>query len=274
MIRFKARKQNYAWLGGLGLLTVFALVSPNINPLTAILLIGALGVAFVGTWFELPDSQKAIQSLGERVARSRAGQSPQAQEAEARAKNRPQYRPLPIRLLDVGMIATQTSDEGISMRRARLVSKDDDAVRPFITLQVPASMADRQVTIRYEITDHSGKDQYIHEMRVFLRDGDMNILAENHLPLLGNSNIAGMGDWDLRVYVDGTLMGVHDFNLTLSQEERRRRLGGKSGKEHYVTASDGEIERAEKRLRTEDLNVPLSLEDLIRQQSEKKGSVR
>jgi hypothetical protein len=273
MIRFKVKKQNYAWLGGLGLLTVFALLSPNINPLAGILFIGALGVAIAGTLMDISDSQNAIKSISERVARSRSGQSPQALEAEARAKNRPQYRPTAIRMLDVGIIATQTSDEGISMRRARVVSKDDDGIRPFITLSVPSNMVDRQATIRFEMTDHSGKDQYIHEMRVFLRDGDMNILAENHLPMMENVRITGMGEWDLRVYVDGNLMGVHDFNHTLSQFERRQRLSG--GKQQSVTESDGEVMRAEKRLRAEDLNVPLSLEELIRQQSDKKqGSAK
>jgi len=274
MIRFKVKKQNYAWLAGLGMLTVFALLSPNISPLAGILLMGALGVAIVGTLVDVTSSQQALRTIQERVARSRSGQTPQAQEAEARAKNRPQYRPMSIRMMDVGIIATQATDAGISMRRARTVSKDDDGIRPFIILYIPSSMADRQATIRYEISDHSGKDQYIHETRVFLRDGDMNILAENHLPMFNNPDITGMGGWGLRVYVDGVLMGVHDFNHTLSEAERRHRLSGNGNKHEQMPPSDGEMRRAEKRLRTDDLDVPLSLEDLIRQQSDKKGSVK
>jgi hypothetical protein len=90
--------------------------------------------------------------------------------------------------------------------------------------------------------------------------------------MFNNPDISGMGGWDLRVYVDGVLMGVHDFNHTLSEAERRHRLYG--SKQEQMPPSDGEMRRAEKRLRADDMNVPLSLEDLIRQQSDKKGSVR
>jgi hypothetical protein len=274
MIRRKTRRQNFWWLGGLGMLIVLAIVSPNINPLGAVLLIGALTIGAMGTFFDLTDSQKAVQSIQERISRSRSGQSLEAIEAESRAKNRPQYRPTTIRLTDIGIIATQTGEQGISMRRARLVSKDDDALRPFITLHIPPSMADRQATIRFEMSDQAGNDQFIHEMRVFLRDGAMNILAENHLPLFNNPDITGTGDWDMRIYVDGVLMGIHSFNLTLSQFERRQRLAG--NRHQHDTPSDGEIYRAEKRLRAENLNVPLSLEELIRSQSDdkKQGSVK
>ena len=274
MIRRKTRRQNFWWLGGLGMLTLLAVVSPNINPLGAVLLVGALTLGTVGTFFDVTDSQKAVQSIQERISRSRSGQSAEALEAEARAKNRAQYRPTLIRMTDIGIIATQTGEEGISMRRARLVSKDDDALRPFITLQIPASMADRQATIRFEMSDQTGNDKFVHEMRVFLRDGSMNILSENHLPMFDNPNISGTGDWDLRIYVDGVLMGIHDFNLTLSQAERRQRLAGNRHQKDVV--SDGEILRAEKRLRAENLNVPLSLEELIRSQSDdkKQGSVK
>lgn len=268
MIRRRMRKQNMLWLGGLSLLTVLAVISPNINPLGVVLLIGAWAIGTFASFFNVTDSQNLLQSLQERISRSRLGQSADALEAEARAKNRPQYRQTDIRLTDIGIIATQTGEEGISMRRARLVSKDDDAIRPFITLYIPPAMADRQATIRFEMSDHKGDDQFIYEMRVFLRDGTMNILSNNHLPMFDNPRISGTGAWDLRVYVDGVLMGIHDFNLTLSQTERRRRLAHR--RQYDETPSDGEIDRAEKRLRTENLNVPLSLEELIRSQFDDK----
>ncbi|MCL4254717.1 MAG: hypothetical protein KJ043_13205, partial [Anaerolineae bacterium] len=63
MIRRKTRRQNFWWLGGLGILTMLAVVSPNINPLGAVLLVGALTLGAMGTFFDLTDSQKAVQSI-------------------------------------------------------------------------------------------------------------------------------------------------------------------------------------------------------------------
>lgn len=127
-MRFKIRKQNTAWLVGMGLLTTFALLAPNLtDPLAVFLLIGALGVATIGTLFDLSSAQTTLQSVSQKMARQRSGQSPQAQEAEARARSRSQYRQTEVKMVDIGMIATQMGEEGISMRRARIVSKDDDA---------------------------------------------------------------------------------------------------------------------------------------------------
>jgi hypothetical protein len=107
--------------------------------------------------------------------------------------------------------------------------------------------------------DHTGNEQYIHEMDVFLRDGEMNILADHHLPLDGNDRIAGMGQWDLRVYLDGELMAMHGFSLAPSYEERTNRLG--TSRRTYVM-SDDERDRSSKQ------GDSMRLEDLLRQQSQ------
>ena len=73
-----------------------------------------------------------------------------------------------------------------------------------------------------------------------------------------------MGDWDLRIYIDDTLMGIHGFALTASYEERRRRLrGARSADQHYVTGSPP----AQRRPKEEDEDIPLSLEELLRSEN-------
>ena len=71
-----------------------------------------------------------------------------------------------------------------------------------------------------------------------------------------NEQVAGVGDWDLRVYIDNDLVGIHTFALTASYEERRQRLYGERS-EYYVTESEQEAEQ----------EMPLSLEELLRNQS-------
>ena len=46
------------------------------------------------------------------------------------------------------------------------------------------------------------------------------------MPLAGNRGVEGNGDWDLRVYVDNNLIGMHNLMLSPSVNERRRRLSG------------------------------------------------
>jgi hypothetical protein len=52
----------------------------------------------------------------------------------------------------------------------------------------------------------------------------MSIMTDHHLALAGNRDVQGAGDWDLRVYLDGNLVGMHNFMLAPSMNERQRRL--------------------------------------------------
>jgi hypothetical protein len=142
-----------------------------------------------------------------------------------RARRRGSYLFSDITLIDIGLISTHSTAEGMVMRKSRTISGDDDGVRPFVTLHIEPGEADRNALVRYEIIDHNGQSQYVHEMKVYLRDGEMNILADHHLPLLNNERIGGAGgDWDLRVSVDGILAGVFSFAVTPSLTERDRRF--------------------------------------------------
>ena len=226
MIRLKRR--NTAWLIAMGLLIGFALLAAPVSAAVQISLLGAFAVAVIASMIELgPDRETLLDVLHRAPVRRRI--TPQAREAAERAASRAGFfNRSGLVLLDIGLIAMQTGVDGLAMRRTRNISKDDDGARPFITLFVDHEEADRQALIRYEIYNHLGEEQYVHEMKTYLREGELKLLADHHLPLAGNSGVAGNGDWDLRVYVDNNLIGMHNLMLSPSVNERRRRLSGEA----------------------------------------------
>ena len=224
MIRLKRR--NTAWLLAMTVLIGFALMAAPVSAAVQLSLIGVLAVAVIASMIELgPERASLLDALHRAPLQRRI--TPQAREASERAAARAGYfNRNGIVMLDIGLIAMQTGVEGLAMRRTRNVSKDDDGVRPFITLHVLPEEAERQALIRYEIYDHLGEEQYVHEMKTYLREGELSLLADHHLPLAGNRGVDGNGDWDLRVYVDNSLIGMHNLMLSPSVNERRRRLSG------------------------------------------------
>lgn len=261
MIRF--RQRNLVWLAILTVMTALAVIGADI-PALEVVLMGLLGAAAVASMLDLRAARAdlLVGALQQRVPGSTNSRiTAQAREAVARASSRGAGTTPGLTLLDVGLIATATGDEGMTMRRTRTISKDDDGVRPFITLEVAPYEADRNALLRFEIIDQSGREQYIHEMRVYLRDGEVNILADHHLPLLNNGMIEGFGDWDLRVFLDGKMIGVHGFDLAPSDEDRRSRLSGGTRTRRYIMESADEAEEAEE-------DIPMTLEQLLRNQSQ------
>ncbi len=222
MIRLKRR--NTAWLIAMGLLIGFALLAAPVSAAVQISLLGAFAVAVIASMIELGPERETLLDILNR-APVRRSITPQAREAAERAASRAgYYKRSGLILLDIGLFAMQTGVEGLAMRRTRNISKDDDGVRPFITLYVNNEEAERQALIRYEIYNHLGEEQFVHEMKTYLREGKLELLADHQLPLAGNDSIDGSGDWDLRVYVDNNLIGMHDLMLAPSVKERHRRL--------------------------------------------------
>jgi hypothetical protein len=261
MLHYKRR--NIAWLTILGSMVGIAVLSATVSANVQVALLGILAVAVVGSLFEFGQQQAFMNAL-QRARHMQTRVSPQAKEATERARRRGSYIDESTPLVDIGLIATQSGYEGTVMRRARSVSRDDNGVRPFITLNVAPEASDQRVLVRFEILDHEGQEQYIHEMRTYLHDGEMNVLATHHLPLMDNDSIpreGDWGDWDLRVYIDNRLIAMHNFTLGPSVYERHRR------------PESGELERR-RRLEAQDEALPTSLEDLLRSQSGQQGESR
>jgi hypothetical protein len=248
----RLRRRHTAWLTILGALVAFVLLSGTATPPVAIALVGLFLAALLLSTVEL--RPRRILARAPQSPLTLMRMSSQAREAVERARRRSPYGPAGISLLDVGLITSHSSSEGMTMRRSRSVSLDDDGVRPYVTLHVQPEAADRNVLLRFEITDHHGETQFVHEMKTYLRDGEMNVLVDHHLPLARNERLTGAGEWDLRVQIDGALAGVLSFTVTPSLQERNRILGG-------------EEESARERLIEVEDDAPMSLEDLLRSQN-------
>jgi hypothetical protein len=267
MIRL--RRRNTAWLAVMAILTALGMMAAGqvlAAPLfVQFILLALFALAAVASTVELGRERETLMDALRR-APVRQRVSPQAKEASERARSHGGFASNDLLMLDVGLIAVQSSYEGMAMRRTRSISKDDDGVRPFVTLHVDPSEAERNAVIRFEIYNQHGDEQFVHEMKVFLREGEMNIMTDHHLPLAGNRDITGAGDWDLRVYADGNLVGLHNFMLAPSMTERQRRLAGEvefSPDEQY---HDFEIIDEVKQ------EIPPSLQDLLQNQASGKAS--
>jgi hypothetical protein len=249
----RIRRRNVAWLTILAALIGVVFLSGVASVQVMAVLAGVFIVALLASVLEVRPT-----ALAENVRTSplrRMRMSNEAREAADRAQRRGDYSPRDMTLIDIGLISAHTSPDGMVMRKSRTVSGDDDGVRPFITLHVEPRAADQHATIRFEIVDHNGDTQYIHEMRTYLRDGEMNILADHQLPLLTNEKIGQGGDWDLRVTVDGALVGILSFGVTPSLYQRERQLSQRSRLEEiYDNPADSKDDE------------PMSLEELMRSQ--------
>ncbi len=255
MIRFQ--KRNTIWLAGMSVLMAIAALSPNVTIGVQALLFSVFLLALGGSLMDENTRERLVSVVQNRFSTTHRGQmSNDARQAYERARAR-EYRTAEVQMIDIGVIASQTGADGMVMRRATSISKDDDGARPFLTLVVPPEEAERNAIIRFEFIDQNGDRQYVHTMRVYLREGEMNILADHHLPLMDNERIAGMGDWDLRVYVDDVLIGIHTFSLHPSMTERRQRLRGGQ----YYEMGEARPRRSS--------DTPTSLEDLLRNQDKR-----
>ena len=259
----RVRRQFLGWLTILGSMVVLAMVSGALTAPVTIALVLLYAFALGASLIDFRANELIERS---RASFTAAKMSPDAREAVERARRRGSVIGAGFNLLDIGLIATATTERGLDMRRTRSVSKDDDGVRPFITLRVEPHQADRTTVVRYEMIDQNGQSAYVHEMKTFLRDGDMNILADHQLPLYGNEDAIAAGEWDLRVYVDGSLIAAHSFSVAPSVDERL----GRSRR-----AADAPQQQAARRIATPDTSDgPVSLEELLRSQEAEARSSR
>ncbi|HVU09704.1 MAG TPA: hypothetical protein VHD90_00445 [Phototrophicaceae bacterium] len=248
----RLQRRNFAWLTVLGAMVAIAVLS-GIGGAAVSATLLAIYLGTVGaTVLDFHPDQIVDRS---RSSMAMMRMSNEAREAVDRAKRRGGLSDSGLTLLDIGLITAQSNSQGTTMRRTRNVSLDDDGVRPFITLHVQPDDADRTVRIRFEIADSTGSVHYVHEMQPYLHEGEMNILADHQLPLADHSADFQSGDWDLRVLVDGNLIGDHTFSLAPSYDNRAQRF---PELDRQIRLQDQQNQQEE---------APLSLEDLLRSRS-------
>jgi hypothetical protein len=111
--------------------------------------------------------------------------------------------------------------------------------------------------IEFEVYDQAGRCQFSRRVEQMVRDGDNSIICDRQLPIRGNDDLGRAGVWDLRVTMDGALVGLHTFNMNPPSTERRRQF-------------TGEGETVPGRLTISPDDAPLSLEELLREQREQR----
>ncbi|MBW4437638.1 MAG: hypothetical protein KME04_10920 [Pleurocapsa minor GSE-CHR-MK-17-07R] len=244
------------WLSLLGVSVVVAVLSGSAPNILVPLALVALLAAAIG--FSLMNARPSQLLERSRSSLAAVRMTAEAREAAVRAKSGGSYASPDLTLMDIGMIAMQTGEYGVNMRRTRDVSLDDEGVRPFISLSVLPNGAERRALIRFELRDGMGKTRFVHEMRPYLRAGETDLLADHHLPLAAGAEEFEPGDWDLRVSIDGRMIGEHVFRVTPSLSNRFER----------ARRAPASVSDSRARLSQQDADQPLSLEDLLRGQSE------
>jgi hypothetical protein len=187
-----------------------------------------------------------------------------ARRAAQRARNRGEFS-LETNLLDIGLMVNERRRNGqLDRHLVESVSMDVSAVQPFIKLHLNPGTAERLALIEFEFYDQSGKVQFSHQQKHWMRDGENLIGCEQQLPLRGNDELGRAGTWDLRVKVDGTLAGVHGFSMLPAQETAGSRL-----------ADDDAAEQRRERMTInspDEDDAPVSLEELLREQKRRGSS--
>lgn len=259
----RLRRKNIPWLAVLGGLVGITILSGAATPLVAGVLGGLYVLALGASLIEVNPAQ--VISSVQRASVNRMRMSAEAQEAANRAERRGATPHTDLTLLDIGVITAAGNREGMVMRRSRSLTKDDDGARPFVTLLVQPPMADQTVVVRFEIIDPNGDQVYVHEMSAYLRDGELNILADHQLPLDGNDELDAFGEYDVRVYLDARLLGMLSFSVGPSFEERQERLQRRmDAANERIAARDSDFTPPE---RDRDSDAPPSLEELLKKRS-------
>jgi hypothetical protein len=211
-------------------------------------------------WASRPQQRPVVrdQSLTDFLSGKRFSTTEAARHAVEQSRHRPDYDAYTYTLRDIGMIVDESSREGLKLRQARFISLDDEAVRPYIIVAAPRRFQPQRVLVRYEINDATGKRQFVYEMEYWMRPGENLLLPDYRLPLKGNNRIERTGKWDLQVWINDGLVGIHTFSVSPSLEERRRQF-----------SQDGEAQRA---VRLDNDPLPLSLDELLSAQQQHRSS--
>lgn len=263
-----SQRGKYVWLGLLGVVVLIVSLASvagaaSIPPAVALGIVAAyLAVAFLSL-VKIDLSALTQQAKPGRVS---ASMTAAARKAWQRARNRPEYGMGPTdTLVDIGFLVNDKIGDGSWDRRiAAAASFDDGYVQPYLKLHVSSEYADRNVMIDFEIYDRLGRIQFSHRVEEFLREGENLVLCDRQLSLRGNESLGRAGTWDVRVKIDGALAAIHEFNMAASDAERREqvRVASEALREEDSVGAE------------EDEAVPVSLEDLLREQARRTTSRR
>ena len=249
----------YVWLGLMGLVVGLVALSGAVGALVGLLLIAAyaaLLAAFLAT-----DRVRQLQTVLPSLAVS-SRVTPAARTAVQRARRLANYN-TDETVTDVGIIVNEKdANNRLNRHIAPSVSLDDQAIQPYVKLNVSPAHSQRVALIKFEVVDKAGKVQFSRQVEQYVRDGDNLIPCDQQLPIRGNDKLGRTGTWDLNVSINGVLAACHSFGVTPALNERRTRLAddGEAAMNTLSTAAEQEDDQ------------PLSLEDLLREQRQESSS--
>lgn len=221
----RIKRRDQLWLAIIGVLATIAFLGAN--PSVEFVVRAAALLAFAAA-LGLVVARPSFEQMRNRVASAtaRPAGTPAAQEAVQRARARGEVPSVDIELSDIGLIASETSEDGVTFRRTREVSNADDGVRPYVQLKAGTLNAERRALLRYELVDPTGEVAFVHEEKVYLQLGENTLHPDQHLALAGSLPPNKLGRWDLHTFLDGRMLGMLTFTVTPTDDERRARLSG------------------------------------------------
>lgn len=248
-----SRRGTIVWLFIVGMALGLTLMAGGISPAVGMLLVAAyVGLAaLVLRNAPLTAVLDALPSLANRQPQP----TEVAREASVRARAHPDYDSL-MHLIDIGLVVDEQRPDGLSLRRGRFISLDDDGIRPFATVHIPRELSEHVAHVRFELRDEQGQPRYVYETEKWLQAGENHLLPNYRLPIRKSAHELTPGGWTAHVIVDGGVIGIHQFSLSPSLAARRQAL-----------SSDGELRERVWQSGADDESLPLSLEELLRQQS-------
>lgn len=253
------RRGTYVWMGLIGFVIALAALSTlAAAPALSVLMVGAY-LAMLAALFA-NDRLKQLQSVIPALAVT-SKTTTAARNAVARARRLSSFTTDEV-VTDIGVIINEKDRTGRWTRHiAQSVSMDDQAIQPFVKINVPPEISNRVALIKFEVIDKSGKTQFSRQVEQYVRDGENLIPCDQQLPIRGNDKLGRAGTWDLQVSVNGALAACYSFPVTPSTAAIRSQL-----------TDDGEAAIANLSIPDEKDDMPLSLEDLLREQ--RQGSSR
>ena len=216
----RIRQRNLAWVIILSTLSAVAVGSGAVSGQFAWMLSALVGVGSVVVLFDWQPTVRRLRRPFKLNSLKNVG-TKDAREAVERAHKRGNYFPSSIQVAYVCLIATRNNERGsTALEKTRDVSQDDEHIRPYITLQIAPEQAEQQRVIRFELEDAHGHVVFVHEQKVYLRDGAFNVIADHHLVLARGTTPIAHGNGDLRVYIDHKLIALLGFTFTPSLKDR------------------------------------------------------
>lgn len=218
MIRL--RRRDRFWFFIVSLLAAIAVLAPEVAVGARIGIIGLYGIIAGLVLFDF-NPTRAIREQKPKAEKPTG--TTQAREALNRAASSGGGDWVGLTLEDIGLIASVRSEDGLTFQRTRTISNDYDGARPYIQVQVGPAMAERRARLRFELIDPTGETRFVYEDNMYMRLGENTLHPDQHMPL-GMMPANQMGQWDIKVYVDGRLMGILGFNAAPTDDERLGRL--------------------------------------------------